>query len=36
MGPTTTAPYRASFNDGQIVSWDGEKITEVAHHPAVC
>ncbi|MBX9604747.1 MAG: 4-hydroxyphenylacetate 3-hydroxylase [Gammaproteobacteria bacterium] len=33
MGLMTAAQYRASLNDGRVIYWGGEKITDVANHP---
>ncbi len=33
MGLMTAAQYRESLNDGRVVYWGGEKITDVANHP---
>ena len=33
MGLKTAAEYRASLNDGRVIYWGGEKITDVTSHP---
>jgi 4-hydroxybutyryl-CoA dehydratase / vinylacetyl-CoA-Delta-isomerase len=33
MGLMTAADYRASLNDGRVVYWGGEKITDIVNHP---
>ena len=33
MGLKTAAEYRASLNDGRVVYWGGEKITDITTHP---
>ena len=33
MGLMTAAQYRASLNDGRVIYWGGEKITDVVNHP---
>ena len=33
MGLKTAAEYKASLNDGRVIYWDGEHITDVANHP---
>lgn len=33
MGLKTADEYRASLNDGRVVYWGGEKITDVTSHP---
>ncbi len=33
MGLMSAAEYRQSLNDGRIVYWGGEKITDVTNHP---
>jgi 4-hydroxybutyryl-CoA dehydratase/vinylacetyl-CoA-Delta-isomerase len=33
MGLMNAAQYRASLNDGRVIYWGGEKITDLANHP---
>lgn len=33
MGLMTAAQYRASLNDGRVIYWGGEKITDITSHP---
>jgi 4-hydroxybutyryl-CoA dehydratase/vinylacetyl-CoA-Delta-isomerase len=33
MGLMTAAQYRESLNDGRVVYWGGERITDIANHP---
>lgn len=33
MGLMTAEQYRASLNDGRVIYWGGEKITDITNHP---
>ncbi len=32
MGLMTTAQYREALNDGRVIYWGGEKLTDIRHH----